>query len=248
MENKKHNTIFHNIATVLLLLIFQQSASAAGRFVANRFTYDKIDEYGIFAWISVHHIIQLLLAIIAIVIIAKVLKLNFEFGFGDRKIGMTHVANLTVVVLVYAFIWHLVAHLLGNVRMPDHPLNFTNIAGQLGFQLLLSGPSEEILFRALAIVLLAYSFRESKAIKIGKLGISYENIIAASLFTLAHVSWSINPFSLSASWVQLILSMVLGIWYGIAYQQSKSIIYPILMHSIWNVVAVGARYIHLAFL
>jgi len=62
------------------------------------------------------------------------------------------------------------------------------------------------------------------------------------------IGWTINPFSISASWIQLILSMILGLWYGIAYKESKSIIYPMAMHSIWNVVMVGARYIHLALL
>ena len=248
MENKIQNGIIHNTATILLLLLFQQLAMAVGRFIANRFTHDRIDEYGLFAWISVHHIVQMLLAILAIVMIAKVLNLEFGFGFGDRKTGIEHVANFTVVVLVYALIWRFVVHALGNASIPDYPLNFNNIAGQLGFQLLLSGPSEEILFRALPITLLVYSFRGSKIIRNNRLNISLENIIAALFFSLAHVRWSLNPFSVSASWIQLILSFGCGLWYGVAYQKSKSVIYPMTMHSIWNVVVVGARYIHLAFL
>jgi len=70
----------------------------------------------------------------------------------------------------------------------------------------------------------------------------------ALLFAVAHISWSFNPFSISAGWVQLILSIFLGLWYGVAYQKSKSIVYPIAMHSIWNVVMVGARYVHFAIL
>ena len=257
MENEKRNDIFFNIIIILLLLLFQQLAPATGRFVASIFTFATIDEYGVFAWISVHHIVQMLLAIIAIVIITKTLKLDFGFIFGDRKTGVEFVINFTIVALVFALIWHLGAQALGNVGIPNHPLNFNNIAGQLGFQLLLTGPSEEILFRALPITLLVYSFSESKVVysfqenkvlRNEKLCISLENIIAALLFSLAHVRWSLNPFSINASWVQLILSIALGLWYGVAYQKSKSIIYPMAMHSIWNVVMVGARYIHLALL
>jgi len=257
MENEKRNSLFRHVITILFLLFFQQLAPAAGRFVANRFTFDTVDEYGLFAWISVHHTVQMLLAIIVIVILAKTLKLDFGFGFGDKKAGVEFIKNFTVVALVFALIWHLGAQMLGNVGMPNYPLNFNNIAGQLGFQLLLTGLSEEILFRALPITLLVYSFRESKTVyslqasivlKNEKLNISLENIIAAMLFTIAHVRWSLNPFSVGASWVQLVLSMVLGLWYGIAYQRSKSIIYPIAMHSIWNVIMVGARYIHFALL
>jgi len=212
------------------------------------FTYDKRAEYGIFAWVSIHHIVQMLLALIVIVIAAKLLKLDFGFGVGDRKIGMKHVADFTVIALVFAVVWHVVAHLQGTVRMPNYPLNFFNIAGEFGFQLLLSGPSEEILFRALPITLLLYSFRESREIRIHKMNISHENIIAALLFALAHIGWSLNPLSVSASWFQVGLSFVCGIFYGVAYKESKSIIYPMAMHSIWNVIMVAARYIHLAIL
>ena len=257
MENEKRNSIFHNITTVLILFLFLKLAPAAGRFVANQFIFDAIDEYGRFAWIAIHHIVQMLLALFVIAITAKALKLDFGFGLGDKKTGVEFVKNFTVTTLAFALIWHLGAQILGNVGTPDYPLNFTNIAGQLGFQLLLTGPSEEILFRALPITLLLYSFRESKVVynfqqnmvlKNETLNISLENIIAAVLFTLAHVSWSLNPFSVSASWVQLTLSMILGLWYGVAYQKSKSIVYPMAMHSIWNVVMVGARYIHFAIL
>lgn len=249
MENKKRNGIFHNITIVLLLLLFLQLAPAVGRFIASIFTYDKRVEYGIFTWISIHHIVQMILAIIVIVIIAKVFRLNFGFGLGDIKIGMTHVANFTIVVLVYSLIRHVVIHLLGNISMPNYPLNFNTIAGHIGFQLFLSGPSEEILFRALPMTILLCSFGQSKVIlRIKALEISLENMIAALFFTLAHIRFTLNPFSVNASWVQLILSFILGLWYGIAYTKSKSIIYPMAMHSIWNVVVVGARYIHLALL
>jgi len=248
MEDEKRSSIFHAIAAVLFLLLFQQAASGLGRFVADRFTYDSIDVYGRFAWASVHHIVQMLCAIIVIVLIAKVWKLDFGFGLGDKKAGMEFVADITKAALVFALIWHLGAQLLGNVSMPDYPLNFNNVAGVFGFQLLLSGPSEEILFRALPITLLVCCFRESKVIRVRGVDIALENIIVAVLFTLAHVYWSLNPFSVRVSWVQLTLSMVLGLWYGAAYKKSKSILYPMAMHSVWNVVMVGARYIHLALL
>ena len=249
MEDEKRNSIFHNITTVLLLFLFLKLAPAAGRFVANQFIFDTIDEYGRFAWISIHHIVQMLLALLVIAITAKTLKLDFGFGLGDKKTGVEFVKNFTVTAFVFALIWHLSAQILGNVGTPDYPLNFTNIAGQLGFQLLLTGPSEEILFRALPIIVLVWSFRESKTIiKMKELEISLENLIAAIFFTIAHVSWSLNPFSINASWIQLTLSIVLGLWYGLAYQKSKSIVYPMTMHSIWNLIMVGARYIHFAIL
>ncbi len=118
-----------------------------------------------------------------------------------------------------------------------------NIAGQLGFQLLLSGPSEELIFRAFAITMLALS---ANGVVVGKpiftvLGgdLSVANLIAAVIFGLAHVRFSFAPFSMSYSTFQVIYATVLGLFYCVCYERSKSMIYPMLMHSISNVVAVS---------
>ena len=77
----------------------------------------------------------------------------------------------------------------GTFLLPRFPLTPRNIVGQLGFQLLLSGPSEELIFRAFAITMLALMIRG--ALFRGQRGVSgriravfgkeltYANIIAA---------------------------------------------------------------------
>lgn len=113
----------------------------------------------------------------------------------------------------------------------------------LGFQLLLSGTSEEVLFRALPIGILTFRIGSNNEKKFTKLNLSYEVIIAAVLFSIAHIRWTINPFSIDMNYLQLIYCFVLGIVYGKAYQESNSVIYPMLMHSISNVIMVGLGYI-----
>lgn len=93
----------------------------------------------------------------------------------------------------------------------------------------LSGPSEEILFRALPITLFIMLFGRSVKLK---LGISLEVVLAALLFAFAHMDSPRIDF-------QIYYAFVLGIAYGVAYQKSGSIFYPMLMHSITNVLAVG---------
>ena len=56
---------------ILFIFVFQQFASGAGRLVASLCTYDRIDPYDIFAWISIHHIVQMIIALMAIGILAK---------------------------------------------------------------------------------------------------------------------------------------------------------------------------------
>ena len=122
-------------------------------------------------------------------------------------------------------------------------MNTKNIICTLGFQFFLSGTSEEILFRALPITLLIYIFCSNKKISIKTWNIPLEIIISALFFSIAHISWSLYPFIINLDLFQLIYAFVLGIAYGYAYIRSQSIVYPILMHSISNVLMVGIGYI-----
>jgi len=151
-------------------------------------------------------------------------------------------AGYTVVSLIIVFA-------SGTFQSLPFPLTARNIVGQLGFQLLLSGPSEELIFRAFAITMLAlsvYGVVFGKDTGVGRavftvLGgeLSVANLIAAVIFGLAHVRFTFAPFSATYSSFQVIYAMVLGLFYGVCYERSKSMIYPMMMHSISNVVAVS---------
>ena len=227
---------------VLFLLVFQQFASRAGGFVANSFSYAAIDPYNVFAWISVHHIVQTILALAVIGILAITKKFDFGFRLGDAKVGLKLTLDFTILVLIINIVYFVINFFYFSFSGPDFPLNLRNVAGTLGFQLLLSS-AEEIGFRALPIALLVYSFKTSKSIKIGKSEVSLATIIAAVLFTLAHVRWSINPVIINFCIIQLVISFVYGIYYGVAFEKSKSVLYPMIMHGISNVLAVGVLYI-----
>ena len=143
---------------------------------------------------------------------------------------------------MYVIVNNVYGYFVRGFYAPAFPLNITNVAGTLGFQLLLSGTSEEILFRALPITLLvyAYSVKTGEPIKIYKLEVSRETMIAAVLFAIAHIGWELNPFSITQFNIhQLVLSVVFGIFYGVAYQKSNSALYPMIMHGISNFVIKG---------
>ena len=228
---------------IISIWVFQEIAARTGGFIANLFTYDRIDPYNIFAWISVHHIVQALIALVAIGILIKVKNLDFDLGLGNVKIGLRHTFIFTIIVSVYVLVSYIIGHFIGTIEVYDFPLNAKNVVGTLGFQLLLSGTSEEILFRALPITLLVYSFNTSKYVKLLKLQIPLETIIVALLFSIAHISWNIYPFSINANIVQIVISFIYGIFYGVAYQKSKCVVYPMIMHSISNFLMVGTGYI-----
>jgi membrane protease YdiL (CAAX protease family) len=118
------------------------------------------------------------------------MNLNFYFQLGDKKKGIKYLSIFTATIALISVVLHTFMAL--NNRLPVYTflLDGRNIIGTLGFSLLLSGPTEEIVFRALPITLLTYVFGKSIEIK-GSF--TLEVILASILFAFAHVSWSIAP-------------------------------------------------------
>jgi membrane protease YdiL (CAAX protease family) len=177
---------------------------------------------------------------ISIGVLSKLLKIDFGFGCGDTKKGMKYLAVFTVVFTIIALIIHILMYVYDQLPTYDFSLNTRNIIGTLSFQLFLSGTSEEILFRALPITVLVYVFGNRVYIK-GH--ITLEIIISSFLFSIAHMKWSLSPLTIDANLFQLFYAFVLGTIQGIAYQESQSVLYPMLMHSLANVLMVGTGYL-----
>lgn len=236
--------------TVLLLGV----PRLAGVF-ADLFDYSAIDPDGAFMWISVHHIAQAVVFLILMLGISKVNAIRFGFGWGDREVGWFYMRVFALIFIGYVVVQRLIVLILtGSLPVFWHPLTARNIIGQLGFQLLLSGPSEELIFRAFAITMLAllvkgvvFSNKDAgpgkAAFKVFGGEMSVANLIAAAIFGLAHVRFTFAPFSASFDTGQVIVSVILGLFYGICYERSKSMIYPMLMHSLSNVVVVSVSII-----
>ncbi len=227
---------------ILLLLIFQEVLGKVGKIVADFFPYGGVDPDKAFAWVSVHHITEMLIALAAIMILSKLLKLDFGFGLGDRKKGIKYAVLFTAIFAGVTLVCHILMLIYNMLPVYDFPQNTNNVLGTLGFQLLLSGPAEEILYRATTDTMLASVL--GKSVKV-RWSLTLETIIASFLFALAHMKWSLFPFTFEANYFQLFYAFVLGTIMGKAYQESQSIIYPMFMHSISNVLMVGTGYLFL---
>lgn len=208
--------------------------------IANKIPNQTWDPDGSFWWISIHHIAQALL-FIPLIFIVKLIKptIDFNLRLGDQKKGFQYVQRFTIFFLVYTTIGYVITFATHSFQPFRFDMNATNIFGYLGFQLFLSGPSEELIFRAFAIGLLAFVI--PKRLFKGK--VSVANIIAAIIFGLAHIGISFAPFSLSFSTFQVFYAIVLGLIYGDCFEKTKSVIYPMMLHSISNVIAVGSTII-----
>lgn len=220
---------------VLFLTLILLGVPRVAGMIADMFDYQAIDPNGAYAWISVHHIVQALIIIIVIVILNLFKRLKYGFDWGNKVIGRRYVLIFTLVFSAGSLVSHIIMYLAGSLQPFAYPLTATNITGYLSFQLLLSGPSEELIFRAFAITLLSLVIK--RRILNGKASLA--NIFAALIFGLAHVGFSFAPFSINFSLMQVIMSIVLGLFYGDCYEKTKSMYYPMMMHSISNVVMVG---------
>ena len=203
--------------------------------IANLFDYQAIDPDGAYAWISVRHLIQALIILIFIAILNIVKPLKYGFGWGNKEVGKKYVVSFTIIFGAGSLVSHVLTILTGSFQQFPYPLTASNILGQLSFQLLLSGPSEELIFRAFAITMLGIVIKNrwfnGKA--------SAANIIAAVIFGLAHMSFSFAPFGVVYNPFQVVMAIVLGLFYGDCYEKTKSIYYPMMMHSISNIMMVG---------
>lgn len=224
---------------ILFLAFVLLIAPKIGGWIADLFNYQAIDPDGAFMWISVHHIVQAIIIMILMFIFVKFTKVKFHLGLGDREQGMGYLKKFMMVFSGYAAIAFIISIASGTFGQFAYPLNTRNITGYLGFQLLLSGPSEELIFRAFAISLFAFFITEKRINK----HLSYAVLFAAIIFGIAHIGFSFNPFSISYSLFQVGYAMVLGYFYGDCYEKSKSVVYPMIMHSFTNVVMIGVTVI-----
>lgn len=222
----------------VLLFIFQLTASRFGSYFAHFFHSTSIDPDGLFMQLSIHHVVQMIVALMGMLVIStKIRGKEFMLKPKYKKSGVINTLIFTGVILAYYVIVYIAGSYTRTIAVYDYELNSTNVLGTLGFQLFLSGPSEEILFRALPIAVYMHFMNEKS-----KADSWIAIILSSLLFAIAHIDLVYFTFSL----FQVLYAFVLGIVYGLVLRKTKSIIYPMIMHSMSNVISVGGCYIYMA--
>jgi len=206
------------------------------------------DKDNVFLWISFHHIFQLLLTIL-------VMKFYFGSKLADWGFNLNESNKAPKIVALFIFFYLIIEiagtlffYILGGSKEPTfgYPQTFQNIIGHYSFQAFLSGTCEEPLFRGFVITVLALSWKGK--IKLGKTEFTAAGTIAALLFAFAHVPFSIFPFQIyQVSILQLVFAFGLGLVYAVAFQKTKSLFIPILLHNLSNVIAISMPYMLLLF-
>ncbi len=223
--------------SVVVLFALQYLFSWLGGYISRLFDYSSIDRDGLFMQVSVHHIVQMACALIVIFLLNRLAKTG---GFKLRPVydpkGIKYTVIFCAVLLLYYLVVYIAGYFTHTISTYDYELNSTNVIGTLGFQLLLSGPSEEIVFRSLPVAFLIYVLKpDSRKDRV------FAIVSAAVLFGLAHIDFS----TFMVPWFQVCYAFVLGLAYGFTLVRTKSIIYPMIMHSMSNVISVGGCYMYM---
>lgn len=199
------------------------------------------DPDGAFLYISLHHIWQGLFALLAILILARAFRMSLkDFGFNVNE--WRYAVRL---VLLFSLGWLLVQGSIGTLMMIfgdgsaafHFPLTARNFGGYVAFQILLSGTSEEVLFRALVMTpLLAYGARAGLAEKPNAL---LAGGIATLIFMLAHITIAFEPLRVTHfNLLQQLTVFTFGSFYAFLFVRTRSLVGPILAHNLLNAIIV----------
>jgi membrane protease YdiL (CAAX protease family) len=201
----------------------------------------SLDLDGSFLYISLHHIFQGLLALLAIWLVSRIWKIPFaDFGFNTRQ--WQPALRWVFQFCLFWFILQLsigVGLVLSGNTLSEFPfpLNARNFGSYFAFQILLSGTGEEPLFRSLVMTPLLFYGK--------KVGLSDKQngviatAIATFIFMIAHINFALNPLRVTHfNILQQLTCLIFGIFYAFLFLRTKSIFGPILAHNWLNGVIV----------
>jgi hypothetical protein len=199
------------------------------------------DPEKVFLWVTIHHVLTLAFTVL---VMKFVLRIDFrQWGFNLNELPET-LRDFGRFVLVYfgvIILLHLHNIISGTAPSFGYPLTTKNMAGVLGFQLLLPGPVEEPLYRGMVMIVLGKYLKGMH--RIGVWEIPSSGLVATGLFMVAHVGFTFSPFVITSfSLLNLIGALVLGFYLAHLFYKSGSLLGPIITHSYGNVILKVVSY------
>ena len=100
---------------------------------------------------AVHHLTMMAFTLLVILALRRRLGVSFGLGLGDKRAGIRFVSAYTAILAGVSLVVHTLMLVSNALQTYTYPLSTRNVVGTLGFQLLLTGPTEELLYRALPL-------------------------------------------------------------------------------------------------
>lgn len=182
-----------------------------------------------------HHLIQLGGALVLITIASRGKYQEWGLTMKRRWQSIKLFKKFSYYYLLYfigiSFLIQLIIYYPGPPF--EHTFNSFQVLGYLSFGFLLTGLSEEILFRGFIHTVLYRATKKTWTIY--KIKYPVAGLIASLIFCLAHVGISFFPFEIyHLNPLQLLQAFVLGLFYSYAYYRTGSLLAPILAHNLSN--------------
>lgn len=193
----------------------------------------RIDPYDYWFPQTVHQISQAALTLLLMRVFSRMPLRDWGLNLRHWRLSLGVFALFSVVWLVPA--WWLVQR----APAPTTPIRPAEIAAVLAAHFLITGLTQEILFRGFVMTFLSTHWRAGSTWKGWTL--SHAGLWSTLLFVLAHVKFSPPYFQ---PW-QLAASFALGLYYAVLFERTRSLLGPALSHNYSNgayVLLLIARY------
>lgn len=250
MTNKSPDaeTPLKNAVKVFLLFCFffilEKAISSTGFLLAKATApfFGAFDPGNTWSVITVHHLFQGLVALALVFAYARFSKTGMaDFGFTRARfhesLRPVGVFCLFWLIIQFAF-GYLHIYVLKLPYSLPYRINTFNFTTYFLFEVLLSGTSEEILFRSMILLVISHILRnESKPFRLAAaIGIS------TFIFMLDHISFTLSPFRLTHFNVyQQLTALVCALFYAWLIEKYKTVYSAMLAHNLVNgVITVAA--------
>ncbi|MEZ4863477.1 MAG: CPBP family intramembrane glutamic endopeptidase [Caldilineaceae bacterium] len=212
--------------------------------IADRFypAYLLLDPDNVYMRITIHHLAQMLFAFAWILAVSRLMQWPLRtFGF-----NLNGWAFSLKWVLIFCALWFLVQFGVGYLLVrgglsadPGYPFTLRNVAGWFGFEVLLSGTSEEIMYRGLIMTLMLrlWHQRFHSAQLLGWAAV----VGATVVFMVDHINFSLQPLAVTyVNPLQQVTVLIFGLFYGFLFLRTRSLVGPMLAHNLLNGVITVA--------
>lgn len=234
------------VAALAATLIVPWVGMNAGLAMQARLT--RLDPDAAFVYIVVHHAVM---AGLSIAIMLAVLRPLSRWGLrvGDWRSAVRWLTIFAPAAAVLAFAFDALPYLLSGTRPAlSYAPTPVNVVAAMAFTWLFVGVGEELLFRGVALGLLARSV--PGRLQVGPLRVSVAGLLSALIFAAAHAIYYDRafflPFAFSPDWAQLGWAFLLGTWCAALRERTGSLLGPILCHNLSNGLVLTMSYLALA--
>lgn len=229
---------------VAVVLIVPRASSAIASWLAPHLFGDLSSPVYVWLWSSAHHTAQLLLALGLMLALHRPLS-DWGFNLRQWRLSLRLFGKFVLYFTLFVGLGHVPLILFG--QPPAFVLTPEAVMAELTFKGLLSGTSEEPLFRGFVMTVLYTAWRGK--VRIGPVEVPHAGLWATGLFMLAHVGFTLSPLAITHfSPIQQVQAAIMGVFYAVYFHQTRSLLAPILVHNYFNfmLTALGMTWALLA--